>query len=188
MKKLIWTAMAATIPLMAQSSAELNINADDIEVGGVYTLSQGFDYGYGQSSNSIRAHYLYSGDSETRSENLFEAGFVATGHFNGLPSLRIGLGVKGSFSEDYAAIPIGVTLNYRVPVNLPITLGAEFYVAPSPLVFSDGDSYSSYRVELEGKLIPNASAYVGYRDIDLDYGKGSDNFNDGWYAGIRFYF
>jgi hypothetical protein len=183
------TALAfAALPLMAQHSAEIDINADDIEVAGAYELSEGFDYEGISSRNYLWARYLYSGESETRSENLVEAGFLATGRLSGIPALTLGIGIKGAFSEDYAAIPIGLSLRYDIPVEWKVGLDAEIYVAPSPLVFSDGDGYSGYRVGVDFRPIPNAAVFAGYRNIDLEYDRGSDDFNDGWYIGLRYYF
>ncbi|WP_300368175.1 YfaZ family outer membrane protein [Hydrogenimonas sp.] len=188
MKKMVIGALCAALPLLAQHSAEININTDDIEVAGVMELSEGFSYEGLSSRNYLFARYLYSGESKTRDDNLVEAGFLATGNLSGMPALTLGIGIKGAFSEDYAAIPIGLTLRYDIPSEWQVALDADVYVAPSPLVFSDGDSYSAYRIGVSFRPIPNGAIYGGYRNIDLDYDKGSDDFNDGWYIGVRFYF
>ncbi len=181
-------AIMAAMPLMAQNSAEININANDIEVAGKYELGYRFDYDGRSSRNYVHASYLYSGDSHTKGDSLGEIGYLATGTLGDLTRLRFGIGVKMALSDSYVALPLGVGVTYRVPVEWPVKIGAEIYAAPNPLVFSDGKSYSAYRIGVESNVIPNASVYAGYRNIDLKYEDNRKNFNDGWYAGIRFYF
>lgn len=188
LKKTIAATVLAVLPLMAQNSAEMNLNSDDIEIAGKYRLGQSFDYDGRSSGNYLHASYLYSGESQTRGEDLVEFGYLATGTLGDLTRLRFGIGIKAALAEDYVAVPLGVTVRYRVPVDWPVTLSGELYAAPDPLVFSDGKGYSGYRFGIESKLIPNATIYAGYRNIDLKYKDDSKNFNDGWYAGVRFYF
>ncbi len=187
LKKYLIAALTAALPLMAQNSAELNLNSDDIEIAGKYEIGYGFDYS-GESRNYLHARYLYSGESGTRGESLGEVGYLATGTVGSLTRLRFGIGIMASFADNYMAVPIGLTVRYQVPVEWPVSLSASLYVAPDPLVFADGDGYNAYRIGVESQIIPNASIYGGYRNINLKYEDGREDFNDGWYAGIRFYF
>ncbi|WP_456323362.1 YfaZ family outer membrane protein [Hydrogenimonas sp.] len=188
LKKTIGAALLAALPLMAQNSAEIDLNSDDIEIAGKYELGQSFDYDGRSSRNYLHAAYLYSGESHTRGKNLVEFGYLATGTLGDFTRLRFGIGIKAALAEDYVAIPLGLTVHYRVPVEWPVSLSGEVYAAPDPLVFSDGEGYGGYRFGVESKLIPNATIYAGYRNIDLKYKDDSKNFNDGWYAGVRFHF
>jgi len=188
LKKLMMTAALTALPLMAQNSAEINLNSYDIELAAQYQLGQSFDYNGNASQNYLRVNYLYSGESETRSEDLVEVGYLATGTLGDLSALRFGIGIKAALAEDFVAAPLGITLNYQLPINWSVNVGGAFYVAPNPLVFSDGKGYTGYRVGISTQVIPNASIYAGYRDIDLKYKDDRKNFNDGWYVGVRFYF
>lgn len=187
-KKLVITAALTSVSLMAQNSAEINLNSYDIELLGKYQLGQNFDYNGNSNANYIHLGYLYSGESETRSKELVEGGYIATGAVGGLNALSFGIGIKASTAEEFVAIPIGATINYRLPVNWPVNIGASVYIAPDPLVFLDGKGYTSYRFGVSTQIIPNASIYAGYRDINLKYKDSLKNFNDGWYIGVRFYF
>ncbi|MCF6201574.1 MAG: YfaZ family protein [Hydrogenimonas sp.] len=188
LKKYLLTAFAAALPLMAQNSAELNLNSDDIEIAGRLETGQNFAYDGRSSRNYLHARYLYSGESRTGNKHLGEVGYLATGTVGTLTRLRFGIGLMASFSDNYVAVPIGLTVKYHVPVAWPVSLNASLYAAPDPLVFADGDGYSAYRIGIESQVIPNASIYGGYRNIDLKYENGREDFNDGWYVGVRFYF
>ncbi len=187
-KKYILAGLVASLPLMAQNSAELNLNSDDIEIAVKYQTGYGFDYDGRSSQNYLHARYLYSGDSRTQGQNLGEFGYLATGTVGSFTRLRLGVGIMASFADSYFAIPLGLSAKYSLPVEWPVTLSASFYAAPNPLVFGDGDGYNGYRLGIESQIIPNASIYGGYRNIDLKYENGRKNFNDGWYVGVRFYF
>ncbi len=188
LKKYLIASFAALVPLMAQNSAELNLNSNDIEIAGSYQTGQSFAYDGRSSSNYLHVRYLYSGESGTGNKHLGEVGYLATGTVGSFTRLRFGIGIMASFADNYAAVPIGLTVRYQVPVEWPVTVSGSLYVAPDPLVFEDGDGYNAYRIGVESQIIPNASIYGGYRNINLKYEDGRENFNDGWYAGIRFYF
>ncbi len=187
-KKSIAAALIASTTLMAQNSAEINLNSNDIEVAGSYQTGYGFSYDGRSSRNYLHARYLYSGESSTQGESLGEIGYLATGTVGSFTRLRLGIGIMASAADSYFAVPLGISAKYQLPIEWPVTLSASFYAAPDPLVFGDGNGYSAYRIGLESQIIPNASLYGGYRNIDLKYENGRKNFNDGWYVGVRFYF
>ncbi|WP_457592290.1 YfaZ family outer membrane protein [Hydrogenimonas sp.] len=188
LKKYLIGALMAALPLMAQNSAEINLNSNDIEIAGSYETGYGFAYDGRSSRNYLHARYLYSGDSQTQGENLGEFGYLATGTVGSFTRLRLGIGIMASVADSYLAVPLGLTLRYQVPVAWPVTLSGSVYAAPDPLVFGDGKGYNAYRFGIESQIIPNASLYGGYRNIDLKYENGRKDFNDGWYVGVRFYF
>ncbi len=173
---------------MAQNSAQINLNSNDIEIEGEYQTGQSFDYDGRSSRNYLQARYLYSGDSQTGNENLGEIGYLATGTIGSFTRLRLGVGIMVSLADNYVAVPLGLTARYQIPVEWPVSLYAALYAAPDPLVFSDGKGYNAYRLGVESKIIPNASLYGGYRNIELKYENNRKDFNDGWYVGVRFYF
>lgn len=113
-------------------------------------------------------------------------------------ALELGVGGKlvavsdDERDADGGALTIGGKFRYTWPNFNRFGIGGHAYYAPGATSASDIDGYQEFALRAEYLVLRNASAYIGYRDIELDYdGRrfGSDrSFDDGFYAGVRISF
>ncbi|MBD3806211.1 YfaZ family outer membrane protein [Sulfuricurvum sp.] len=173
---------------------QVGVNVNDKEVGGEIRLDMG-RMGNAMSNAYIGARFL-NGDNNnsktiTNPDPLMEVSFVSMGDVNGVSRLKVGLGIKAAYTEidgsRYAAIPLGVEGELRLPLNtpFPLYLNGALYYAPSVLSFKEGDGYMQRHIGIDAKLIDNARIGVGYRTIDTDLKSRDVVYNDAWYFGMR---
>jgi len=190
-KKILFISLL-TLPLFAgeRASFGLNINNKDLEVEGRSSLANQLN------SLMYRNYYIDGNFIKSDDDNLFGVGFYVENSPQGHSNLTFGIGLRSIFSsndkldKNFVAIPIEVNAKARMYLgNLPKSaLGVKLAYAPSPLTFSDGDSYFEYRIEVDMNVIENIDLYVGYRDIDTDYKVKDINFNSSLYGGFKFLF
>lgn len=113
-----------------------------------------------------------------------------------IEGLSLGLGIKGVYtefdSERYAAIPIGLDADMKLPFSTPYPLhvGGALYYAPSDMVHYNGDKYLEVRTYLDAEVIHNGRIEVGYRNIDPDLKthtvkSNTVTYNEAFYIGLR---
>jgi len=191
MLKMILLGTMVAVSAFAAHQIEANVN--DREVEGQIRLDMGR---MGAMQNTyIGARFLNGDNNNTKTigdpNPLIEASFMVQRQVRGVPGLKLGLGIKGEHTTfdglSYNAIPIGVEAELRLPLNTPFPfyLGGALYYAPSPLCFSDADSYFESRIHLDAEPIDNARIEVGYRKIDTDVKNRNVTYNDAWYFGMR---
>ena len=192
MLKTIMMLLAMGAIAFAAHQIEANVNNRDVE--GQIRLDMG-RMGNAMSNTYIGARFL-NGDnnnSETARDldPLAEVSFMVEQYVRGVPGLKVGLGIKGEYTQidgrRYAAIPLGVEAELRLPLNTPFPfyLGGALYYAPSVLSFKEGDGYLETRIHLDAAVIDNGRLEVGYRNIDTDLENRNVTYNDSWYFGLR---
>jgi len=191
LKKIILGTLISSSAFAAHQ-AELNLNNKEVEGQVRIDLSQlgvALDGAYagvrilnGDESNSDRIGNI---------DPLMEVSFMVMRPVDSVPGLSLGLGVKGEYAkfdgQRYAAIPLGVEADMKLPLATPFPLyvGGALYYAPSVLVFHDGDEYLETRIHLDAEVIHNGRIEVGYRKIDTDVKNYNVTYNDAWYFGLR---
>jgi hypothetical protein len=192
MKKLLIISLLGATSLFGAEKASfgLNINSDDLEVEGrvsMATRTRSLEY-----RNFFFDGNFIKGDED----NLYGVGFYVENSPLGYPNLKFGIGLRSIFSgndkldKDFVAIPVQVSAKARMYLgNLPKSnLGVRFAYAPSPLTFSDADSYLEYRIEADMQIIQNIDIYIGYRNIETNYDNADVDFNSAGYIGFKFLF
>lgn len=183
-KKLFLTSLL-TLGLHAQSSIGLDINNEDLEVLAALDLNTFADYS-DSTTYILDGYYLH-----TDEDNLFSVGISGENTFQGIEGLSLGFGAKFIGTDNFMALPLFGKVTYLLPLidSIPTTsLGASFAYAPSVLTFSDGESYTEFRVEADMEIITNIHLFTGYRNIDTEYDKYDKTFNDSFYAGMKLSF
>jgi len=192
-KKLLITTLLCTLPVFAgheQAAFGLNINNEDLEIEGRVSLA-------GKTSQlEYQNFYIDANFINGEDDILTGLGFYVENSPHGHSNLEFGVGLKSVFStndkldKSFIAVPITVSGKARMYLgNLPKSaLGVKIAYAPTPLTFSDGESYLEYRVEADMQIIDNIKIYAGYRNIDTDYEVADVNFNSGAYVGFKFLF
>ncbi len=105
-------------------------------------------------------------------------------------------GKQGSRSYSGLAIPLRVKAIYRVPIDHPVRLSAEYGSAPRMLTSGDVDVYDEIRLEGSFFIAPRMYGYVGLRQLYIAGLGGSGpagnsdlfEFVDGGYFGFKYYF
>lgn len=185
LKKLFVTSLLSLGFLQAQSSIGININDEDLEILAALDLNAFVDYS-DSTVYLVDGYYLH-----TDGDDLFALGLSGENTFQGVEGLVLGFGARFVFADDFTALPLFGKVIYTLPLidSIPTTsLGATFAYAPSVLTFSDGESYSEFRVEADMEVIQNIHLFVGYRNIDTEYEHYDKSFNDSFYAGMKLSF
>jgi len=191
LKKLLFGTLLITGYLQAETSIGLDINNEDVELMGEVNFNSLADYSSG-TTFVISGTYLYAGANDNdNGESLLTLGFSGQNSLQGIEGLSVALGAKAVFADDYMALPLFVRANYALPLidTIPTTsFFADFAYAPSVLAFSDGETYTEFRIGADMEVIANTHVFVGYRNIDTDYTYGDYNFNDSFYGGLKLSF
>jgi len=190
-KKILFTALFFTLPLFSgqeRASFGLNINSKDLEVEGRLSLA-------GQTSRlEYQKFFIDANFINEEDDALTGLGFYVENSPHGHSNIKFAIGLKSIFSQNdkldknFIAIPITVSAKARVYLeNLPKSaLGIKVGYAPSPLTFSDGETYLEYRIEAEMHIIDNIKIYTGYRNINTEYKEKDITFNSAAYVGFKF--
>lgn len=88
-----------------------------------------------------------------------------------------------------SAIALGVHGRLNLSAGFPVALAGSFYYAPDITTFMDGDDFMDARIRLESDITPNASAFIGYRDVKVGMKSGpSYHLDEDIHLGVRFKF
>ncbi|MEA3370692.1 MAG: YfaZ family outer membrane protein [Campylobacterota bacterium] len=180
-----------SVSAFAMHSGELNINTKDLEVSAKLDM--------GQFNTTIEPHTMFIGgkflnaDGEHSSPEFSDIKpYVELNALLmqeiGNHGMSIGMGVKVSFTENYAAIPLGLEFSYKIPASdlVPMYLNGSLYYAPSVLSMRDADSFLEYRISYDIEIIKNGYITVGYRNLDTNYEGNSDfTYNESFYGGFK---
>lgn len=191
LKKIV---LMALISSGAYAAHQIEANVNDKEVEGQIRLDMG-RMGNAMSNTYIGARFLNGDNNNSQTINdpdpLMEVSFMVMRPVQGVRGLKLGLGIKGEYTEidgrRYAAIPLGAEAELQLPINapFPVYLGGALYYAPSALSFKEGDGYLETRIHLDVEPIDNGRFEVGYRKIDTDLKNTNVTYNDSWYFGMR---
>lgn len=191
LKKLLLSALITTGAFAAH---QIEANVNDQEVEGQIRLDMG-RMGNAMSNTYIGARFLNGDNNNSHTiadpDPLMEVSFMVMRPVQGVPGLKLGLGMKAEYTKidgsSYAAVPLGAEAELRLPLNTPFPfyLGGALYYAPSVLTFKEGDGYFETRIHLDAEPIENGRLEVGYRQIDTDLKSRNVTYNDAWYFGLR---
>jgi hypothetical protein len=87
------------------------------------------------------------------------------------------------------AVALGGGVKYHIPARMPMAVGGDLYFVPNITAFGDADGMYDLRLRYEIDVLPNATAFVGYRRFEVDYEDSGDyELDDNAHLGIRFQF
>lgn len=166
---------------------DFNINDDAAQFR--YIAYDGRAGGFGQ--REIDIGLLYTSDDDYL--GLFGAQVIAEAGAAS-PGLDAGIGLKvfgaRSGRADIFSVSIGGQLRYALPPHQRILFRAEGFFSPQIVTFGDADRFSYFTASVGYEVVPQASVYLGYRDIRarLEDGGGTRKVEDGAHIGMRFEF
>ena len=193
MLKKITLLAACTATAFAMHSADININDKDLEIGARFDIGQ-FNDNVEPDTMLVGARYLHGSEENSDVNDVddyYELNFLLQSQMDN-EDLVIGLGVKLNQTEDFASVPLGAEIGYKLPIDtsIPFYVNGMFYYAPSVLTMNDADSYLEYRIGLDVEIIDNARITLGYRVMNTDYDdrRGDVEYNKSAYIGFKFAF
>lgn len=104
-------------------------------------------------------------------------------------ALGIGLGVFGAFvdesDDELAAITLTGAAEYTFELDYPVRLGLEASYAPGMATFFDGDRVIDLLARAETDLSGWATAFLGYRHLEVDLDEGDAELDGAFQLGVR---
>ncbi len=178
------TLLAASTSALADT---VDINVSDKSAQLRYAMPLGRD---SLGKSEFNAGLLYTENGK----GMVEAGIQVMNEVGAnLPGLTVGLGVKGLAASvaqyDAAALALGGQVRFSPPMAKRLGLVGQFYVAPKIVTFGDANRFLETGVRLEYEILPQATAYVGYRKIrfGIDNNPGA-TLDEGAHVGVKLLF
>ena len=136
---------------------------------------------------------LYS-DAHNANNTYADVGVVVKDEVGSkAPGWSVGVGIKGLAAHtegtNEQGVALGGLVSYAPPTLPRMSLVGQLYFAPNITTFGAANRYGEAVAQLEFEVIPNAAAYIGYRNIKFDLNNGSSaTVDEGAYIGVRMSF
>lgn len=179
------SAMAAlSTPTMADS---LDINLRDTSAQIQYRSPMGRD-ALGKTEFHVGA--LYAQHNNT----LGDFGVLVKDEVgSSVPGVSVGVGIKGLVAHaagtNESALALGGMVRYSPPEIHRMGIVGQLYWSPNITTFGDADRYTETGLSVEYDVIPQAAAYLGYRNIQFGLsGTSNITVDEGVFVGVRLSF
>ena len=189
--KSVWICSVVSIilsitisPVVYAQSLDINLSDDTAEFR--YITPVGFE-------NSLGNAELDLGFLSTTSDDIMGiVGFQAVDEAgSATPGLKVGVGVKafaGTINKNdvYA---IGLGGNVRVPIINRVAIFGDIHFAPDVVTFGDTERLLYINTRLEYEILPEATVYLGYRNLRANLTKGGhESIDNAAHLGLQFMF
>jgi YfaZ precursor len=172
------TAMADTIDLnLRNSSAQVQ-----------YSTSMGRD---ALGKTELHLGVLYA----DKNNMLGELGILVKDEVgSSAPGFSVGVGIKGLVAHtqgtNESALALGGMIRYSPPGLSRMGIVGQLYFSPDITTFGDANRFVETGVRVEYEVIPNAAAYLGYRNIRFNLNNAARNatLDEGVFVGVRISF
>lgn len=141
-------------------------------------------------SSELHAGLLYTSD-----HNRFgDFGILVKGEVgDGSTGVTAGIGLKGVIAtvnlNDAVALALGGQVGFAVPSVPRLGIIGQLYFSPNIVTYSDAERFAEADARVEYELIPQASAYIGYRRITVSLKtKSNEVLDTGFHGGVRMSF
>ena len=103
---------------------------------------------------------------------------------------RLYLGDLDDINQGIAAVAIGGEIRYTIPGVMPMAVYLTGHYAPKITSFSDTKEIQDLNLGFQIEILPQTTAFVGYRSlkVDVDKASGYDMDDDRVHVGVRFTF
>ena len=103
---------------------------------------------------------------------------------------RAYIGKLDDIDQDVVAAAISGEIRYTLPGTMPMSIWFEAHYAPKIISFSDTEEVLETNLGFQIEVLPQTTAFAGYRSIDLDVDSSSDYDadDDRIHVGVRFTF
>lgn len=154
------------------ANLQILLNPHDFSLGGGSELSVGA-FVSEQGDKLAHATLMARGIRQT-SKTQYSLGAGMKGIFGDVAIPAIGAAVESD--ESVGAVALGFQFGVLLASSKhnPIEMAIEGFLAPSITSFSDAERYRELGAKLQIEIIPQARAYVGYRQIRIETNDFSD--------------
>lgn len=176
-------------PQLAAQELDINLSNDSALFRYIGHQSGGSTFG----GTETDLGFLYTTDDDI--VGMF--GIQVTGETgSGSPGLQAGVGLKafGATADeadaDVFALTLGGQLQYRPQSLSRVLVGVDGFFSPDIVTFVDAESFSFVSARVGYEILPQATAYLGYRKIraDLENGGGEVTIESGGHVGVMLTF
>jgi hypothetical protein len=103
---------------------------------------------------------------------------------------RLYLGDLDDLNQGIAAVAIGGEIRYTIPGVMPMAVYLTGHYAPKITSFSDTEEVLDINLGFQIEILPQTTAFVGYRslEVDTDRVSGYELDDDRVHVGVRFTF
>ncbi len=103
---------------------------------------------------------------------------------------RLYLGDLDQINQGIAALAIGGEIRYTFPGVMPMAVYLTGHFAPKITSFSDTEEVQDINLGFQVEILPQTTAFVGYRSlkVDVDKATGYELDDDRVHVGVRFTF
>lgn len=165
----------------------IDINLRDSSAQLRYGASMGRDT---LGKSEIHLGFLYT----NKNELLGELGILVKDEVgNGASGLSAGVGIKGLMTGtkgiDAKALALGGQVRFSPLSDTRFGIIGLVYLSPNIITFGDAERFIETGVRLDYEIIPQATAYLGYRKIKFGLKTGTDaTLDEGIHVGARIMF
>lgn len=185
---LVAVLLMAASPQLVGQELDVNLSNDSALFRYISHHAGGGAFG-GRTETDLG--FLYTTDDDV----LGMAGIQVVGEAgSGSPGLDAGLGLKAfaatAGNDDIFALTLGGQIQYRPPLlNNRLSLGLEGFYSPDIVTYWDAESFGFFAGRVAYEILPQASAYLGYRKVrtDLETG-GKFTIESGGHVGVSLAF
>lgn len=170
------------------SGLDLSLSNDSVQV----RLSSLTGNPTGMGNSEVDMGLLYtSGRGSAKDSLLGMLGVMVVGNAGtGAPELDVGVGVKlfaASIDNDnLAALAVGGRLRFHPKALNRLSFTAEAHYAPDIVTFIDAKRFLYATARIEYEVLPQALAYIGYRNVWTDLSKGPNvDLDNGAHIGLQ---
>lgn len=183
-KLLVLSLLTASTTLLADT---VDINLRDSSVQLQYIAPMGRDT---LGSSELHAGLLYADNND----RFGDFGILVKGAMGDRSSgATAGVGLKGLLAtvngNSVTALALGGQVRFSLPAVARAGLVGQLYFSPNIVTYRDAERFAEAVARLEYEIIPQATAYLGYRRISFDFVNNTDAVLDtGFHAGVRMSF
>ena len=179
------TSLSIMLGFSTQANADLldiNISNDAVAAQYLVDMGQGFFAGGGllheEDTGEVVSLDFMAKDDLRSGEYLFTAG--------------VGGRLLGIFTEakgnDGGSLALGGFMSYKIPQVKALAVRGDLYYGPSVTSVDDIDGVLIYSLTAELEVIERAILHAGYRKIEVDFGAGTGDMDEGMNVGFKLEF
>jgi len=153
-------------------------------------LTESSTFGYGGSDIGLGVFFNDADDFQLQGQILITGNPAGNNK-----SLQFGIGGKLLYSsldapnEKVGAMAVAAQLRYVIPSSTPVAFLGAIYYAPGITTFSNAENFKEFLFAIELEVTPSARAYLGYRNMEYEFGGNSVyTLDDSAHIGIKFDF
>jgi hypothetical protein len=184
----LWLALCGISTCAVADEAELYLSDDSVQ--GRYITSAGR---IGISTGELGAELLINEqDDVSAAVDLSFIGAPAgmtSWTFSAGPKLYAATLDAFSVDENYAAVAIGASAAYALPLKVPVQVTGQYYIAPKITTVGDAEDLSDFIIRVETQFSESVTGFLGFRLLRTDLEDSTDHdLDDQVHIGVRLAF